>query len=34
MRTVEPEPGVVTALSPVQNFLFGHSRGQVVYDCR
>jgi hypothetical protein len=26
-------PGVVCA-SPVQSFLFGHCRAEVVYDCR
>ncbi|WP_279504280.1 hypothetical protein [Actinomadura sp. KC06] len=23
-----------TAVPPVQSFLFGHSRAEVVYDCR
>ncbi|MEU5877626.1 hypothetical protein [Spirillospora sp. NPDC047279] len=24
----------VLVMSPVQSFLFGHSRAEVVYDCR
>jgi hypothetical protein len=27
------EPGAAGA-APVQSFLFGHSRAEVVYDCR
>ncbi|MFP3960709.1 hypothetical protein SMC26_00120 [Actinomadura fulvescens] len=26
--------GPVLVMSPVQSFLFGHSRAEVVYDCR
>ncbi|WP_141972367.1 hypothetical protein [Actinomadura hallensis] len=27
-------PAGSTAVPPVQSFLFGHSRAEVVYDCR
>ena len=33
MQTIERRPAMVIPLSPVQNFLFGHSRAEVVYDC-
>jgi hypothetical protein len=27
-------PGTGGVVAPVQNFLFGHSRAEIVYDCR
>jgi hypothetical protein len=27
-------PNPARLVTPVQNFLFGHSRAEVVYDCR
>jgi hypothetical protein len=27
-------PNLARLVTPVQNFLFGHSRAEVVYDCR
>ncbi|MFI0447194.1 hypothetical protein [Actinomadura sp. 6N118] len=40
MWTIEQRTGArrrrdpVLVMSPVQSFLFGHSRAEVVYDCR
>jgi hypothetical protein len=33
MRTIQRRAGHVFLVPPVQNFLFGHTRVEVVYDC-
>jgi hypothetical protein len=34
MRTNQRRARYAFLVAPVQNFLFGHSRVEVVYDCR
>jgi hypothetical protein len=33
MTVTMERPGQGDGVAPVQNFLFGHSRAEIVYDC-